>query len=38
MESNEKWYKRTYKAETDTKILKPNLWLLKGKPGEEEIR
>jgi len=25
--------KRTYKTETDSKILKPNLWLPKGKHG-----
>ena len=30
MASNKKWYKRTHKTETNSKILKPNSWLPKG--------
>ena len=36
MESNFKLYKRTYRTKTDSKVLKPNLWLPKGKCGRED--
>ena len=38
MESNKKWYKRTDRAETDLKILKPKSWLPKGKCGVGGIK
>jgi len=31
-----KMIRKTYKTETDSKILKPNLWFLKGKYGVGE--